>query len=379
MKRISYIFVLSILVASCANLSSVKITTTPQATSTHTPTLTPTITLTPTETPDPNMPSDATGKDPATGEYIKTVEENGKTVIYVWKQFQFGGDAKNSITGHWFKSWMANGPINLTGYGENCEGMDNWGVPLTKFTLNMNVYAIEGQADLDQIGYIFHPDRTLIWKNSGLSCGNSSLSFLIMSDLFLQYINLLPGDNPGESFYQKYLREREYYAPNGIDTTEGQQRYYNDHKSFAKALTDGSMKIKTGDGEWIPNKGYEVYWINEDMALNDPTLHLSLWQYPSTKHFYWKIIIENGKLIAFIAPTDILKKQLADTKAESKERWLRTMILFPIEAVNIGLNTNEVFSLLPQNYGEVTGTFSGTINGQSLNVDIPFIDFTPTQ
>ena len=375
MKRISYIFLLSVFVTSCANLTSQRATVTPQATltltPTFTPTITPTITLTPTETPDPNMPSDATGKDPVTGEYTKSVEENGETTVYIWKQFQFGDNSTNGINGHWFKSWMANGPINLTGYGENCEGMDNWEVPLTKFTLNMNVYAIESQADLDKIGYIFHPDRELIWKNSGLSCGNSSLPFLIMRDLFLRYINLLPGDNPGESFYQKYLRERELYAPNGIDTTEGQQRYYNDHKSFAKALTDGSMTIKIGDDEWIPNKGYEVYWIDESMVKDDPMF------YYATKAYYLKTIAKDGKLIAFIAPAGVLKGQLALPKKDSRERVFKSFLLFPLEATIT--STYPIENVFPQDYQGTTGIISGAINGKSLYIDIPFIDFTSTQ
>jgi len=384
MKRISYVFLLCVFVASCANLTSPKATVTPQATltftPTFTPTITPTITLTPTETPDPNMPSEATGKDPVTGEYTKTVEENGKTEVYFWKQFQFGDDSKNGITGHWFKSWMANGPINLTGYGENCEGMDSWGEPLSKFTLNMNVYVIENQTDLNQIGYIFHPDRASIWKNSGLSCGNSSLPFLIMSDLFLRYINLLPGDYPGESFYEKYLREREYYAPNGTPTPNDQQRSLHDRQSFAKALTDGSMTIKIGDDEWIPRKGYEVYWINEDMAVNDPTMVVSL-QGGTTKSYYLKVLAKDGKLITFIAPASgWLKGQLARPQKDSRERIFKTMILFPLEAAITSTYPIENASLLPfQDYQTTTGIISGTFSGHSVYIDIPFIDFTPTQ
>ena len=381
MKQIYYIFLLSVLVTSCANLTSLKATVTPQATSTHTPTFTPTIiptiTLTPTETPDPNMPSDATGKDPATGEYTKSVEENGKTVVYVWKQFQFDDDSKNGITGHWFKSWMANGPINLTEYEETCKEM--WGKP---FALNMSVYAVEGQADLDKIGYIFRPDRESEWNKytdasgrTGMSCSTISLPNVIISDLFLRYKNLLPNN----SSQIKELLINDYYYPGGELTGERAEKYANDRQSFINDINDGKMTIKVGDENWLPKNGYEVYWIDESMASNDQTMHLSLWQYPSTKHFYWKIMIENGKLIAFIAPTDILKKQLAEPKAESRDRWFRTMILFPIEAVNIGLNINEVFSLLPQDYGGITGILSGTMNGQSVYIDIPFIDFAPTQ
>jgi hypothetical protein len=382
MKPIHYVFLLSVFMASCTDSRSPQATVTSQATITPTPTLTPTFTptftptatLTPTETPDPNKPSDATGRDPSTGEYTKTVKENGKTRVYVWKQFQFGDDAKNGIKGHWFKSWMENGSINLTGYGENCQYA--WAGP-SDFALNMNIYAVEGQADLDKIGYIFHPDRETEWKEAGLSCGNSSLPFLIMTDLFDRYINVLPGE-PGESFYDQYLRERAHYYPDGTPSPEGEQRWLNDHQSFARALTDGSMTIKIGDNDWIPQKGYEVYWINESMAVNDPTMVISL-QAHTTKDYYLKVMAKDGKLIAFIAPAKWLKDQLVRPK-DKRERIFRSMILFPLEAVITSTYPLENASFLPfQEYQGVTGTISGTIKNKPIYIDIPFIDFTSNQ
>ncbi len=381
MKKITYIFLSFAFLASCTNLSSLSATATPQATftltSTFTPTITPTITSTPTETPDPNKPIDATGKDPSTGEYTKIVEENSKTVVYVWKQFQFGDDSKNGVTGHWFKSWMANEPINLTGYGENCQ--NTWGTS-TALAINMNVYAIEGQTDLDKIGYIFHPDRELEWnkymdaKGEGVSCSTISLPNVVMSDLFQRHINLPPGD-PNDVSSHNFL---DYYYPDGKFTDDGVQRFINDLQTFAEAINNDNLTIKVGSDIWYPHKGYEVYWIDENMAVNDTTMHLALWQYPSTKHFYWKIMIKDGKLLAFIAPADILKKQLAEPKDESRKKWFRTMILAPIKVVNIGMNINEVDSLISSvdDYGGITGILSGTINGKTLYIDKPFIDFT---
>ena len=334
-----------------------------------------TIAPTPTETPDPNKPSDATAKDPLTGEYTRTVDENGKTVIYIWKQFQFGADARNGISGHWFKSMMENGPINLTGYGENCQ--DSWGM-LSTFTLNMNIYAVEGQTDLEKIGNIFHPDRESEWNkyNNGtkgnISCSSLSLPLTIVDDLFLRSINLYPNDSTRD----KYQRLNDHYYPGGKFTAEGGQRYSADRNAFVNALINGEMTLKIGDESWVPRNGYEIYWINEAMAINDPTMHFVLWQYPSTKYFYYKIMVRNGKLIAYIAPGEWLKKELTWPKVDNRERAFRTIILVPLEAVIIGINTNEAVTSLPQHYGDITGTISGTMNDKPLNIDKPFIDFT---
>lgn len=379
MKKITYIFLSFAFLASCTNLSSLSATATPQATftltSTFIPTITPTITSTPTETPDPNKPIDATGKDLSTGEYTKTVEENGKTVVYIWKQFQFGDDSKNGIAGHWFKSWMANGSINLTEYEETCKEM--WGKP---FVLNMSVYAVEGQADLDKIGYIFRPDREDEWNKYtdasgrvGMSCSTVSLPHVIISDLFLRYKNLLPNN----SSQVKELLINDYYYPGGELTGERAQRYADDRQAFIKALSNGEMKVKIGNDDWIPQKGYEVYWIDESMAANDPSMVFSM--SGKTTDYYLKVIVNDGKLIAFIAPAKTLKDELVLPKKTSRERIFKAMILFPLEAAITSTYPIKGSRLPFQDYQGKTGIISGTMNGQSIYIDIPFIDFTPTQ
>jgi hypothetical protein len=381
MKRILYVFLLSVFMASCTNLVSPQATAISQATITSTPTLTPTftptITLTPTETPDPNKPPDATDRDTSTGEYTKTVEENGKTRVYIWKQFQFGDDAKNGVSGHWFKSWMENGPINLTEYGEVCQGFGKGA-----FTLNMNVYAVEGQLDLDKIGYIFHPDRESEWNKykditwGGLSCTSLSLPETITDGLFLQYMGLLSGE-PGDNPIKRREKFMEHYYPGGNLTGEGRQRFINDREAFVKALNNGAT-IKVGDELWVPQKGYEVYWIDESMAINDPTMVVSL-QAGTIKDYYLKVIVKDGKLTAFIAPANWLKDQLVRPK-DKRERIFKSMILFPLEAVITSTYPLESASFLPfQDYQGATSIISGTINGHSVYIDIPYIDFTSHQ
>lgn len=375
MKKMTYIVLSLIFLASCTNLSSLITTATPQATftstPTFTPTITPTITSTPTETPDPNKPSDATGKDPSTGEYTKTIEENGKTVVYVWKQFQFGDDPRNGITGHWFKSWMADGSINLTGYGETCE--DQWG----DFALNMTVYAIEGQKDLEKIGYIFHPDRGSEWNkyqdvmDGGLSCHtiNLGLGNSIIYDLFMRYINILPSDS-AESKYRRLIKYYEGKEP-------GQE--YKDKQSFVEALHKEEVTIKIEGNTWVPQKGYEVYWINEEMAENDSTMAVSI-SGGTTKDYYLKVIAKDGKLMAFIAPAQGLKNQLAVQSKSGRGRKFKSMILFPLEAAIASTYPIWNASFFPfQDYQGTTGIISGTIDGKSVYIDIPFIDFAPIQ
>jgi len=371
MKKITYIFLSFAFLASCTNLSALSTTPTPQATSTltatFTPTITPTITSTPTETPDPNKPSDATGKDPSTGDYIKTVEENGKTVDYVWKQFQFGDDSKNGIAGHWFKSWMANGAINLTPLSERCI------YPNNNIAINMDVYAIEGQTDLEKIGTIFHPNRGAEIKD--IKCGSSSLSETILFDLFLRYINIFPS-NSNENEYKRFM---DYYYPDGKITDDGKQKASNDQQEFLKLLDSQKIVIKVENCDWIPQKGYEVYWINEDMVMNDPTFQVNI-SASVLKSYYLKVMAKDGKLIAFIAPgKGWLKGQLVRPK-DSRERIFKTMILFPLEAAIKSTYPIENASFLPfQDYQGMAGIISGTINGKSIYIDIPFIDFTPLQ
>lgn len=381
MKRIYLVFLLLVLLVSCSNFPSLNPTNTPQptftSTLTFTPSVTPTITLTPTETPDPNMPPDATGKDSVTGEYTKSVDENGKIVVYVWKQFLFGDDSKNGVTGHWFKSWMANGPINLTEPDDICpDHWDIWGEPITPtFRIDMSVYAIDNQTDLDKIGYIFHPDRKSEWeKIGGPPCGGRLLPYTIMTDLFLRYIGLLPIES-GISAWDSYESQRDYYYPNG-GTDDEKKHWAEDHKSFAETLNDGNMAIQIGNDDWIPQKGYEVYWVNEDMVMNDPTFQVNI-SASVVKSYYLKVIVKDGKLIAFIAPgKGWLKGQLIRDR-DKRERIFNTMILFPLEAAIRSTYPINNASFLPfQEYQGHAGVFSGVRDWKPYKVNTPFIDFT---
>ncbi|MBK8782376.1 MAG: hypothetical protein IPO22_11335 [Anaerolineales bacterium] len=372
MKRISYIFLLSVFLTSCAAVAAPTATATPQATftvtPTFTPTITPTITLTPTETPDPNRPDDATGKDLATGEYTKSVEENGKTTVYVWKPYPFGDDVKNGITGHWFKSRMENGPINLITYGETCK--DSWGGP---YTLNMSVYAVEGLTDLDWLGNIYQPDRQAEWDKyndlteGGIGCTSIPLPNRIMYDLFLRYINLLPSD----SSQNKYLRLNDYYYPGGAVTAEGAQLYADTHDAFKKAMTDGEMTIKIGDNLWFPVKGYEVYWITESMAINDPSME-------ALRDNYLKVMVDDGKLIAFIAVTKFRRNNLIYGKEIYRELTFNQLILNPLElAITNTFPIKDSIYFTPYDYYGRTGIPSGTVNDQYFYINLPFIAFAP--
>ncbi len=89
MKRIASLLLLSIFLASCANVVAptlvVTETSARTATAVFTPTKTPTAAPEPTNTPDPlaGAPEGATGKD-SKGNYIKTVQENGNTHEFTW-------------------------------------------------------------------------------------------------------------------------------------------------------------------------------------------------------------------------------------------------------------------------------------------------------
>ena len=376
MKRISCIFLLSIFLTSCANLSAPKVTVTPQATLSPTPSLTPTITptitltstvtMTPTETPDPNKPADATGKDQATGEYTKSIEENGKTVIYFWKQFQFGEDVKNGVTGHWFKSRMDNGPINMLEYGETCK--DRWGGP---YTLNMNVYAVEGLDDLNWLGNIYQPDRQAEWDKykditeGGIGCTSIPLPQEVMADLYYRYIKLLPS----ESSESKYLRSNDYYPA----TLEGGQKYQDDLKAFVEAMSKGEMSIKIREELWFPTKGYDVFWIPESMAINDPTME-------ALRDSYLKVMVDDGKLIAIIAVTKFRRNNLIYGKEIYRELTFNQMILNPLElAITNTFPIKNSIYYTPYDYYGSTGIPSGSVHDQYFYINFPFIDFTPTQ
>lgn len=379
MKKIACAFLFFIFLTSCTNLPSLRVTPatstlsatlTPQATftltSTFTPAITPTITYTLTETPDPNKPSDATGKDPSTGGYTKTVEEDGVTVVYIWKQFQFGDDSKNGIAGHWFKSRMENGPINLTTYGETCKDM--WGGP---YTLNMSVYAVEGLDDLNWIGNIYQPDRQAEWDKyndlteGGLGCSSIPLPNTIMNDLYYRFIKLFPS----ESSKNKHLRFNEYYPK----TLEGGQQQIADLHAFVEAMTNGEMTINIGDKLWHPTKGYEVYWITESMAINDPSME-------TLRDNYLKVMVDDGKLIAFIAVNKYRRNDLVYGKKINRELTFNQLILNPLElAITNEFPANNSIYYTPYDYYGRTGISSGTVNNQYFYINFPFIDFAPIE
>lgn len=376
MKKIYSIFLLFILLVSCSNFPSLSPTNTPQPTSTltFTPSVTPTITLTPTATPDPNMPPDATGIDQVTGEYTKSVEENGESVVYVWKQFKFSGDSNNGVKGHWFKSWMANGTINLTEYEGDCAS--SWG---GSFALNMHVYAVEGQTFLDNFGYLLHPDRTAEWDKykdiyGGISCSDISLPNTILKDLLYRYLDLPQSDSfltRNRTFYDEYLM-----PINGEVSPEKQEQYTNDRRGLFKALNDGEMKIKIGDEEWIPRNGYEVYWIEESMAVDDPTFEVAIHTY-TIKGYYIKLSIEEGKLIAFVAPTKWLRDKFTARRIDEKEGLFKLMILLPLEgAINGNYPFENAGFFTFDHYSGNAGEVWGNIGGHSYKLETPFIDFT---
>ena len=375
MKRIFFVILLAVFITSCAELNSLKATATPQPTTTYIPTLpptiTPTITLTPTETPDPNMPSDATGRDPMTGNYTKSVEENGETSSFIWRQFQFGEDDQNGIAGHWFESWTTNGAINLTEYEGDCEPA--WG---GSFALNINVYAVEGQTFLDDLNYIYHPDRSTEWDKykdvyGGLSCTSISLPITIMDDLFYRYLNL-PQNNSHVARNRTFF---DYYRdPNGEMTPEKQQQYTNDRNSFVEALNNGEMKIKVGDDEWAPNNGYEMYWVEEVMAANDPTFLVALQAY-TTKSYYVKLTVEEGKLIAFVAPAGWLTDQLAGSNTDRRDATFKLIILLPLEGAINGIYPFENGGFGFSHYQGRAGLVWGKMGEYSYTIEIPFIDF----
>jgi hypothetical protein len=378
MKRIPLLFLLSVLVTACANLAAPTATVTPPATltvspsqtptitPTSAPTLTPTLTLTPTKTPNPNQPADATGVDPTTGDYTKSVEENGKTTEYVWKPFQFGADAQNGITGHWFQSRMENGPINLLEPGETCQA--DWGGP---YSLNMSVYAVEGLTDLNWLGKIYHPEQQAEWDKykgltgRGLGCTSIPLPNTILTDLFYRYAKLFPS----ASSENKHLRSNAFYP----QTAAGGAKYSADLKAFVAALGQGKMSIKIGEELWFPTQGYEVYWLTEELASQDPAME-------KLRDHYVKVMVQDGKLIAFIAATKLRRNDLVYGKKIYRELTFNSMILFPLEAAitnTFPIKNSSYYT--PYDYYGRTGIPSGTVNNQYFYINARFIEFAPTK
>lgn len=302
-----------------------------------------------------------------TGEYTKTVEVDGRTVTLIWKQIQFGNDVENGITGHWFESRMVKGqPIDLIGYGENCR--DGWG----KISLNLNVYSIEGSQDLEKLGYIYHPDGPSDYITKGYPC--FTVSSDIDFDLFLRYSNLL-ADEPESywDFYNSRDRLKKFNEKYPQSDPDSGGRFYNDGLAFVRALNEGAV-IQVGDDLWETRKGYDVYYIDEAMAMEDPSMYLSV-ERRTTKSFYWKVMVNDGKLIAVIAPAEWLKTQLSWPKKQRREGTFRFVTLFPLQAVLTTQRLSEdigPFSF--QDYGSRAGN-PISIGGQSITTE--FIAFIP--
>ena len=370
MKRIVCLLLLSVVLSSCASIVIPTPTATikPTATATFTPTLTPTITPTPTETPDPNRPPDATGQDPVTGDYTKTIQENGNTVTYYWKEFQFGDDATNGIKGHWFESRMAKGPIDLTGYGENCR--EFWG----KFSMKLNVFAVEGLADLDKIGYLYHPDGPSDYITKNFTC--IAPPNIILTDLFANKHNLIPNPSDGgdsNDFSWNKIFEKAYY-PSGTPTDEQKARFASDWQSLITGLNNGEG-IQVGDQLWEPRKGYEVYWVTEKMVASDPTFRVSHRTYPNND-LYYKLVVNDGTLIAILAAGDWVRTQFQLPKIFDRESRFRWLVLYPLQMVIDGVNVKKdnPGDLPFQDYGNIMGPQPGWPNG---GINTSWIAFTP--
>jgi hypothetical protein len=98
-------------------------------------------------------------------------------------------------------------------------------------------------------------------------------------------------------------------------------------------------------------------------------MHLSI-QARTTENFYWKVTVNDGKLIAVIAPAGWLKTQLSWPKAQSRESHFRFVTLFPLQAVLTTSKLSEDMSPFRfQDYGSLASP--GGLAATS------FIAFTP--
>ncbi|GEM_PF-5531287 len=363
MRIFIILMTLSLIVTAC--VTHVTPTSTHTAIPTDTSTPVPAATPKPTATVDPNMPPDAAWKDAYSGEYIKIVQENGKTTKYYWKQIQIGDDAITGVKGHWFESRMVDGPIDLTGYGEN-----NWRNAYGDIHLPLTVYAIHDLHDLDKIGYLYHPDGTSDWVKYG-SAGDT-LSTKIVIDLFLTYYDAY-ADGPGDPLrsWDNYLKFQA--GPDGTPTPEDGRQMNSDWIAFVSAM-NGSGGIHVGDDLWQPRKGYDVLWIGEATAQQDPAMFHSFWN--GANAFYWKTLVKNGKLIAVVAAGAPERAELANPKrlgstVVRRERAFRGDILFLLQALLEGRNSNESGNWI-MNYGHYGSLAGPGISVRNLNTGVSF-------
>ncbi len=365
MQRLIILMTLSLIFTACAAPTTPAPTPTviPTGTSTSTPTPIPSATPSPTATVDPNKPSDATAIDAVSGEYIKVVVEKGKATTYYWKQIEIGGDASAGTNGHWFESRMARGLIDLTGYGENL-----YGNAFGNIRLPLNVYSIAGLHDLDKIGYLYHPAGLSDFIKNGDN--SDTLPSKVALDLFLTYYDAFSA-GPAEEHrvMEKYIA---YVADK--DNTQ----IASDWKTFVGAMNNGGS-VRIGGELWQPSKGYEVLWIDEATAQQDPTMLFS--QTENTKAFYWKTLVKNGKLIAVVAPGAWARGELSTPKISRREHEFRWFTLFLLQAALEGRNVKEGgnWMLSYQDYASFSGSgMSVSSPDGSFTVTTSFIALTPS-
>ncbi len=232
--------------------------------------------------------------------------------------------------------------------------------------LNLNVYSIEGFQELYKIGYLYHPDGPSDYVKNNLAC--STLASIISSDLFLRYSNLIvqqPNNGYCPNYNNRFQKYQEKYITKQNNTLTNTD--YSDWQSFVVALNGGAT-IQVGNDSWQPNKGYDVYWIDEATAKNDPSMYFE-------NDYYWKVMVIDGKLIAILAPSSWLSTQLSWPKVSSREGTFRGIILFPLEAVLRTLElSKDTDYFCNQDYSGPAGS-PMSINGQSITTE--FIAFTP--
>lgn len=293
---------------------------------------------------------------------MKTVQENGKTTTYYWKQIQIGDDASTGVKGHWFESRMARGTIDLTGYGENL-----FGNAFGNIRLPLNVYSIAGLHDLDKIGYLYHPNGPSDFVKNGDD--SDTLPSKVALDLFLTYYNVF-SDGPAEEHrvMNKYI---------AYTTDKDNVRIASDWKVFVDALNQG-QGIRTGGELWAPSKGYEVLWIDEATAQQDPAMLFS--RTANTKAFYWKTLVKDGKLIAVVAPGNWARGELSSPKIARREGGFRLFTLFLLQAMLEGRDVKESgnWMLNYQDYASFSGSGMSVSSPKgSFTVTTSFIAFTP--
>lgn len=89
------------------------------------------------------------------------------------------------------------------------------------------------------------------------------------------------------SLLHVYLGARMYHK-NGNDVTP------EEWKDFGVGIKDGSAAISVGGDMWVLSKGYREFVVDYTVASKDPL-------FQKTDEFYWKVMVVDGQLVAFIA------------------------------------------------------------------------------